>query len=594
MMSTLSQLFGFLKRWQVVLALITLVAITMRLIPQLRFGVWGNDFGIYYGLTKTFLETGEFFNPYYGWGSSYNQFPILYVLTAGVHMLTGWDVLFIMPRLIPIFGGLCVFVFYFIAYELTSDRLKSLLAAGLLSVLPFHVYQTAHVAPLTLAHFFFALSLLFFIRVRRSHWYALPLVVSTAFLVMTHHLTTYMYVVSLIFIIFSENATRTQWTKSFRFDVTYLLLTSAGMFVYWFVVARTVFEGFMVGGLGLGSIGSFGTVMMYFLGLFALFVLIVLKRRLGIYTKIVPLRPERCRHLFFISLVVLSGIVVAFSFLPFPWEKTAYSLSLTTLPWALPIIVVISFAVAGFSTTRFMKNGMFIRGWLMGLVLSLVATTLLGSAMEYHRHFEYLMLPVSLIAVHGIWLFIKDVDFSSLKRLDSLNRRILSRDIIYIAIIVVLIVGNGGSTYPSYQTAITYHEDITDDNFEAVFWFVENVSVNGTCVASDHRIERIVEAYGFNTTHNNMSEFWNTTSNKALLEHNISYVILDSYMVDPKNGVFSYPLHYYMTNDSIEKFSHAPFVSMFRNETLDEEGLVDHWTEIYWVNLSYLQRQYDW
>ncbi len=75
-----------------------------------------------YGLTKSFVESGELYNPYYGWGSSYQYFPVLYAITGFAHWITGIDILVLMSKIAPIFGGLTILIFYFLVYELIKDR----------------------------------------------------------------------------------------------------------------------------------------------------------------------------------------------------------------------------------------------------------------------------------------------------------------------------------------------------------------------------------------------------------------------------------------------------------------------------------------
>jgi len=94
-----------------VLMLITGFAIFIRSLPAWTNAAWGCDFGIYLGLTKSVSETGMIFPAYSGWGSSYNEFPILFSVNAFAHWVTGIDTLIIMPKLIPIFGGLSVLIF---------------------------------------------------------------------------------------------------------------------------------------------------------------------------------------------------------------------------------------------------------------------------------------------------------------------------------------------------------------------------------------------------------------------------------------------------------------------------------------------------
>ena len=98
------------KNWIFWLLVITGIAIIIRSLPAWTNTAWGCDFGIYYGLTNSFIETKELFNEYVGWGNSYQYFPVLYAATGIAHWITGIDVLVLMPKLAPIFGGLAVLV----------------------------------------------------------------------------------------------------------------------------------------------------------------------------------------------------------------------------------------------------------------------------------------------------------------------------------------------------------------------------------------------------------------------------------------------------------------------------------------------------
>ena len=163
------------KSWLFWLIVVTVIAIVIRSIPAWTNAAWGSDFGIYYGLTNSFVETGDLYNPYDGWGSSYQYFPVLYAITGIAHWITGIDVLVLMPKIAPIFGGLTVLIFYFIVYNLVKRRDVALLSAAFLSVASFHVYQTSHAAPLTMGHFFMLLSLYFFVKYIKNAKYLFPL-----------------------------------------------------------------------------------------------------------------------------------------------------------------------------------------------------------------------------------------------------------------------------------------------------------------------------------------------------------------------------------------------------------------------------------
>ena len=83
--------------WLFLLSLITALAIIIRSLPAWTNAAWGCDFGIYYSLTNSFVETKELFNTYVGWGGSYQYFPVLYAVTGVAHWITGIDVLTLMP-----------------------------------------------------------------------------------------------------------------------------------------------------------------------------------------------------------------------------------------------------------------------------------------------------------------------------------------------------------------------------------------------------------------------------------------------------------------------------------------------------------------
>jgi hypothetical protein len=88
-------LSSFRKNWtreRSVLLIVFIAATAIRSIPGWMHAAWGNDFGIYYGITKDFAENPELFRPYTGGGASYNYFPVLYVIVAFLHWLTGLSI----------------------------------------------------------------------------------------------------------------------------------------------------------------------------------------------------------------------------------------------------------------------------------------------------------------------------------------------------------------------------------------------------------------------------------------------------------------------------------------------------------------------
>ncbi len=598
------------KSWFFWLILILAIAIFIRSIPAWTNAAWGGDFGIYYGLSKSFVETKELFNPYVGWGGSYQYFPVLYAVTGIAHWVTGLDVITILPKIAPIFGGLSIFIFYFIVYHLVGDRKKALLASLFLSVLPFHVYQTSHAAPLTMGHFFMMLSLYLFLKFRQRTWFILPLFISTALLIMSHHLTTYFYILSIASIIFFENISVEHWTSSIKKDVTYVLATSILIFSYWIIIANPVYRDFMSGGLRIGGfyIGSIFVIALFYLSFFAMFGLILFKRKMGFsYVKKLP----TAKKSFFVFLVTTIGLFLLACFFiveKIPW--TNFSLTQLSVLYSIPLIFVCGFAAAGFGHIRFIQNGNFIRGWFFGIFISFIYALITNGLLFPDRHLEYLMVPISIFAVYGIQticIIASEKISSSKEKIQQIKPSVYffkkpgllkKSQFLYVAVALVLIAAVGSSVYPSNRALNIQDESITNENVAVMTWLEQNVEKNGSLIASDHRLSRLAEASGFNTTVNEARNIWvaeNFTDYSSELYgfgknySKISLVVIDDIMKKDVVWVGLWDI-VYMTNESYEKFSHEPFELLYRNATVNEDMEEVHWAEVYSVNWTYIEK----
>jgi len=604
-----------IKNWYFWIIIVTAIAIIIRSIPAWINAAWGCDFGIYYGLTNSLVENQDLFNPYTGWGSSYQYFPVLYAITGGIHWLTGVDVLIIMPKIAPIFGGLCVLIFYFLIYELFGDRKKAFFSMLLFAVMPFHVYQTSHASPLTLGHFFMMLSLYLFIKYRQDTRFIIPLSISTILLVMSHHLTTYFYLISLIMIVFVENATIRNWTISLKKDVIYILVASGMVFSYWMIVATTVYESFMKNGFKIGSfqIGSNNILVLFYLGFFLMFGIIWVKRRLNIF--IVRRQPSVKSAIlkFSLTIIICISAMLFFSFVKLPWTNFAFTP--LSIIYSIPLIIVFGFALAGFRFIGLEKNGQFIRGWLLAIIFSFIISIVINSHALYpHRHLEYMMAPLSIISIYGISAIILNIDsekISNFKDKIKSSRKpaiyffkktnlVQKRNIIYIIIILILVTANAISVYPSHVALNASYEVITDEDLACIDWMKENLDKNRTVIASDHRLARVGEAVGFNTTLDEASQIWVTENFiDCLFEldgigknySRITHVLIDDIMKERVVHV-GFGKIYYMTNESYDKFLYQPFELVYRNETINIDNDEIIWAEVYEVNWTYIEQYF--
>ncbi|UCD14105.1 MAG: hypothetical protein JSW60_01440 [Thermoplasmatales archaeon] len=602
-----------IKNWCFWLIVITFIAIILRSLPAWTNAAWGCDFGIYYGLTNSLVDNKDLFNPYYGWGGSYQYFPVLYAVTGVAHWITGIDVLTIMPKIAPIFGGLSVLIFYFVVYKLLGDRKMALLSSLFLAVLPFHVYQTSHASPLTIGHFFMMLSIYLFIKFREDVRFIIPLFISTILLIMSHHLTTYFYLISLISIVFVENASKKEWTPSLNKDVLYISATSGLIFSYWIFIATPVYESFMRVGLRVGpiSINSSYTIILFYILFFSMFGIIWLKRRYNLF--VIKDKPTAKSAIvkFSLTLVIILTTMGVFSVVKLPW--TNFSFTPLSIIYSLPLTLIFAFGVAGVRYTRFIPNGSFIRGWLLAILLSLVYGVLTNSSTILpHRHFEYIMAPLSIISLYGIRGIFLNLNYERISKFTDRFRHIKKpslyffkkssllqkRQPLYIAVILLLVTANAVSVYPSHVALNASYEAITDEDFAVIEWMGENYNKNDCVIASDHRLARVTEAVGFNTTLDESSIVWiseNFTDCLYELEgigknhSRITHVIIDDIMKDKVVHV-GFGQIFYMTNESYEKFSYQPFELAYRNKTINENMEEVHWAEIYEINWTYIEK----
>jgi hypothetical protein len=615
----ISKLKKLSRNWIFWLIIITALAIFIRSIPAWTNAAWGADFGIYYGLTNSLVKTGDLFNPYTGWGSSYQYFPVLYAVTGIGHWITGIDTLTLMSKIAPIFGGLSVLIFYFVVYELIGDRKIAILSSLFLAVLPFHVYQTSHAAPLTMGHFFMMLSLYLFIKYRQDAKYLVPLFISTILLIMSHHLTTYFYLISLIFIVFFENAGIREWTTHVKRDALYILLTSGLIFSYWAFIATPVYESFMKTGIRIGplQLGSSLLLVLFYTMFFLSFGVIWLKRRYNLFIERKEPSTRSSIIKFSITLTICFILMGVFSIIKMPW--TNFSFTPLSIIYSIPLIIMFGFGVAGFRYTRFIKNGGFVRGWLLAILVSLVYGTVTNSGVILpDRHFEYMMAPLSIIAVYGIGSIFLNVDRESLSKrwsrgishvhkprfnLHEKTRIVQKRQIIYLLVVVLLVTTNAVSVYPSHVSLKASYEGITNEDVSVIEWMDKNLDKNTSIIASDHRLARMAEALGFNTTIDEAIVIWDAKNFTGCINEicgigenysRITHVVIDDVMKDMVVHVGAGKI-VYMTNETsqeaYEKFSQQPFELIYRNETIDPNTeIVLHWAEVYQVNWTYIER----
>ena len=578
---------SLLHNWLFWLLLITGIAIIIRSIPAWTNAAWGVDFGIYYGLTNSFVETKTFILPYDGWGSTYQYFPVLYAITGTLHWITDIGTLELLPKIAPIFGGLTIPIFYFISYEILKDKKTALLASSILAVAVLHVYQTSHAAPLTIGHFFMMLSFYFFIRFQKKPVFTIPLAVSTILLIFSHHFTTYFYIICITFICLAIASKRKKMDQKSLRVLSYVVFVSAAAFSYWYFIATPVYQSFMAGNSNLPSLT---VVILYYSLLFSAFFI------LSKYNPFKHLQNIKLRFLdmdkykkillgMIVSLCLLT--IVYFTGIPGVHER----FTLLSILYSLPMVVFISFSYAGLSKLQKSANGYLVNAWIIALLISLIYS-LTSTKLLPNRHFEYLIIPLCIPAALTLKSIIDDHPIRRLKHqtvftikhthTSESNPR-HKRNILVMMCIVFLFVANIMSSYPAVDSLNFFDERVSDPCVNMLEWMDGNVS-NTSVIASDHRIENLIWAEGFGISYGCTNNTWiaeNLTDYvDELITYNVTHIIIDDIM---RNNVVNFIVgkYYYMTNESYDKFKNPPFELIYRNATYNNQDEEIHWIELY-------------
>jgi hypothetical protein len=586
------RLLEFRNNWtkeKSILVLIFFAATVIRAIPGWMNAAWGSDFGIYYGITKDFAENPELFRPYSGWGSLYNYFPVLYVFVAFLHFITGAEIVWLLPRITPIFGGLAVLVFYFAVKEIVSNKTIALLAAAFLAANPFHIYQTSHAAPMTVGHFFLILCLFFFIRKKKTMSSLTALYICSVLLVASHHLTTFFYLITIVFMTFYRNFISDKWTRDLKGDIIYLIYFSSLTFLYWMFIATPIYRDALSSGL---LIPSWAVVVLFFVGLFMLFFVAILRRKyvpLGIRKGIIKLAMLPS---LLVSLIIISSFVLIFSFFAIP--NTGFKFHRLAVVFLVPTTIAVGFALYGMSVIKGEQAKGYVMGWLYPLFISLILTTVTWHASLFpFRHLEYIAYPLAILSAMGAYYYWK-----SLKKKEGVGDKIpvskkwlTSRSFEYLVIMIIIL--SLISAYAVQRTTSGYEESISEEVFDVVFWMKGNITGANFTVASDHRISQILWAEGYNATSDEAYVIWfseNWTDSLVELETvnysmpQIGYVLIDHVMRFDgiQSNINETPKN--MTPESYGKFAHPPFELIYRSESLDG----GKWAELYEVDWDYI------
>ena len=450
------------------LAAIVLAAVTIRLSPLLSSLYWGSDFGEYFGILRFLSLRASMPAHYLGWGTTYPSFPGMFFAQDALFQLGGLDLPSILSLVVPVLGGLAVLPIFLLSEEIVQDdRVALFVAAFVAGIMP-HVYATSHTAPATLGDLLAFGALLLFVRLRRDPRASLPLVLVTAALVTTHHLSTYFVVLMVLGTLVVRGLLRPfVWNAATQREVGYAGFLVTVTFAYWFGYAAPFRNNILVD----VNVQPWWLLFVGFAGLLALLAILVAARR-RVAWRYRPRYPDLRYSLtmFGLALAFVYGLAAATILGAVP--GTSVALPPVVLVDFAPLLILVAFSSAGRKFFDFLQGGTTAPAWFLVLAASALAGSVVATRVLIpYRHVEYLIVPVAILAGVG---FVRILDLASSTGL----RRTAA-----VATGCALLVGNFAFAIPPPSFVAGWNEATEPVAMDGVYWANGHL---GGLVLADH------------------------------------------------------------------------------------------------------------
>lgn len=546
------------------LAAIVLAAVTVRLSPLLSFLYWGSDTGEYFAITRSLLQGGRVPTTYAGWGTTYPYFPGMFFLQGGLVRLGGIDLPTVLNLLVPVLGALAVLPLFLIAVRVTDDARIGLFAAALLAGAIPHVYTTTHAAPATLGDLLVMTGLLLFLRLRTDRRSAVPLLLVTGALIVTHHLSVYFFLLMVLGTIVIRGLVRTwRWTAASKREVGFAGTLLIGTFAYWLGYATAFRENLLPD----VSIRPWWALLVLFAaGLVLLAVLMAARARVRWrYRPRFPGRTYRgATYGAAVGAIFVFGFVSVFLGVP----GTTFRVPPAELLYFVPLVLLISLSAMGRKALDFLPNGLVPTAWLVALLGSAaVGIVLAPRVLIPYRHMEYLLVPFAVLAGAGFFQFF---DVAGLRR----------RSMMAVGVLVgVILVANAFAGVPPATALAGWREGTLPAALDTAYWARDYA--DGLIVTDHHGSTTVFGFAGRNGTWDRartpfLNPVWDPADFSGIESpsgrKDGAYVWIDR---DLMAGVRVTPWEAAvpMNPAVVSKFEDAPFVKVFDNG----------YARVYWI-----------
>jgi len=540
------------------LAAIALGSVAVRLSPLWSYLYWGSDTGEYFAILRGLVQSGRISTAYRGWGVTYPYFPGMFFVQGGLVQLGGLGIPTVLNLLVPILGALAVLPMFLIAQRVTGEARIALFAAALVAGALPHAYTTAHPAPVTLGNLLALTGLVLFLRLRTDGRAVGPLLLVTATLIATHHLSLYFFLLMVLGTIVVRGLVR-PWrsTPATRREVAYAGLLLGGTFAYWLGYATT-FRTFILPDVAIRP--WWALLVLFGFGLVLLGGIVFARGRIAWrYRPRYPgLRYRTTAYVAAVGVILFIGLVSVVFGVP----GTTFRVSADGLLYFVPLILLISLSALGRKFLDFLRDGLAPTAWLVALLGSaIVGIAVAPRVLIPYRHMEYLLVPFAIIA--GLGFF---------RILDLRGLREHGRTFALLAAGLVL-AANALTGIPPPSTLAGWREGTIPAALDLAYWSRDHAS---GLVVSDHQGSTTVFGFG------GLDATWDRTRAPFLPDaltdpyaglsgiespsglRNGTYVWIDR---DMKAGLRLTPWETAAPIDPavIARFDEAPFIKVFDN-----------------------------
>lgn len=462
---------------------LVLFALFLGLEPLLLFGAWGSDSGEYATLTAYLLAHHSFLlNGYTGWGFGYPYFPGTFEVGAGVSAATGVDPLLGLEVVIPALAAFGTVPFFLFFRRVVPSDTAAFLGAALTGASSIRLLIISHAAPQSVGDLLWIASLWFLVEQRKDPRWLLLLSMSSAALILTHHLSSYFFLVSGVGLVLGlELFQPGRWSRRFPLrELVFFTAFTLGMFGYWFDYAPPfkliLTEGLLGASPFLAPAGAIVGMMLCGLVIHA-------RRRWalrrntgrGAWHLRWPAESHVLRDGVLLGACVFGGVG---ALLVVPLPGTSDYVNALVAFWYLPVLALIPLAAGmkGVLPVSRLGPGAFAVLTAVGLSAIFAIATQNGE-IPADRHPEFLVPALALVV--GLALD----RFARAERLSAPGRAVP----ITLVVALVLVGASAATAYPPPAALEGFQEGFTTADLSLASWLAVSLP-HGTALASDHRL----------------------------------------------------------------------------------------------------------